>query len=72
MPPFGPISRRQLVAALNRLGFRGPYSGSKHQFMLRGQRRVFVPNPHGGAIGVGLLGRLLRQAGVTRADWEST
>ncbi len=70
MPPFGPISRRDLVRTLQRLGFDGPYSGGKHQFMLPGERTVRVPNPHVGDIGRDLLTRILRQAGVSREEWE--
>jgi len=33
MPAWRPISRRGLVATLRRLGFTGPYSGGKHEFM---------------------------------------
>jgi len=70
MPQFGPIGRRDLVRALQRLGFDGPYSGGKHQFMVRGDRTVRVPNPHAGDIGRDLLTRILRQAGVSREEWE--
>ncbi len=35
MPVFGLISRRNLIAALRSAGFSGPYSGGKHQFMVR-------------------------------------
>ncbi len=34
--PFGPVRRSELVRALRSLGFDGPNSGSKHQFMVRG------------------------------------
>jgi predicted RNA binding protein YcfA (HicA-like mRNA interferase family) len=71
MPPFGPIKRRDLVRAFQRLGFDGPYSGGKHQFMVRGNRTVRVPNPHVSDIGPDLLSRILRQAGITRDDWEA-
>jgi hypothetical protein len=30
---------------------------------------VIIPNPHEGDISVGLLARLLRQAGVSREEW---
>jgi predicted RNA binding protein YcfA (HicA-like mRNA interferase family) len=70
MPPFGPISRRDLIRALLLLGFDGPYSGGKHQFMIRGDRTVRVPNPHVSDIGRNLLARILRQAGVSREEWE--
>ncbi len=69
MPAWGPISRRQMVATLRRLGFQGPYSGGKHEFLVRGTV-LTVPNPHRGDIGVGLLALLLRQAGITRREWE--
>jgi predicted RNA binding protein YcfA (HicA-like mRNA interferase family) len=71
MPRFGPISRRDLITALQRLGFDGPYSGGKHQFMIRGERTVRVPNPHTGDIGRELLTRILRQAGVSRGMGRS-
>jgi len=72
MPPWGPISRRELIRGLRALGFEGPFSGGRHQFMLRGEVVVAIPNPHGRDIGVGLLSRVLRQAGVTRSEWEET
>jgi predicted RNA binding protein YcfA (HicA-like mRNA interferase family) len=71
MPPWGPVSRRHLVVALRSLGFDGPYSGGKHQFMVRGDLVLTVPNPHRGEIGVGLLKTILKQAGIGRAEWES-
>jgi predicted RNA binding protein YcfA (HicA-like mRNA interferase family) len=71
MPAFGPISRADLIRALRALGFAGPFPGGRHAFMVRGERRVAIPNPHAGVIGVNLLGRILRQAGIGRAEWES-
>ena len=71
MPRWGPVSRRTLIGALKRLGFSGPFSGGRHQFMVRGDTVLTVPNPHTGDIGVGLLAVVLRQAGVKRAEWEA-
>lgn len=45
-------------------------SGTKHQFMVKGDLTVFIPNPHRGDIGKDLLARLLRQARISRAEWE--
>jgi hypothetical protein len=70
MPPFGPIRRAELVRALRSLGFDGPFSGGKHQFMIRGTVSLRIPNPHQVDIGRDLLARILRQAGVDRDDWE--
>jgi predicted RNA binding protein YcfA (HicA-like mRNA interferase family) len=55
---------------LRQSGFDGPYSGGKHQFMVKGEVTVRVPNPHERDIGRELLARLLRQAGIGRKDWE--
>ena len=71
MPAWGPVKRRDLITGLRALGFDGPFSGGKHEFMTRGDVVVTVPNPHRGDIGVGLLAVLLRQAGVTRRAWEA-
>ena len=71
MPPFGPVSRDQLVAYLRRLGFDGPHAGGKHQYMVRDRLRLRLPNPHQGDIGRDLLARILRQAGISRDEWEA-
>jgi predicted RNA binding protein YcfA (HicA-like mRNA interferase family) len=70
MPRFGPTKRADLVRYLRKLGFEGPYSGGKHQFMVRGTLRVRIPNPHRGDIRRELLSKLLQEAGVTRSEWE--
>jgi predicted RNA binding protein YcfA (HicA-like mRNA interferase family) len=69
MPRLTPISWKNFVKRLRELGFEGPYAGGKHPQMLRGDLTVIIPNPHEGDIGVGLLSRLLRQAGVSREEW---
>jgi predicted RNA binding protein YcfA (HicA-like mRNA interferase family) len=72
MPQFGPIRRKDFIRALKELGFIGPYSGGRHEFMLResDRLRLTIPNPHKGEIGKSLLAELLREAGISRADWE--
>jgi predicted RNA binding protein YcfA (HicA-like mRNA interferase family) len=67
-----PLSRPELIRRLKTLSFQGPYSGGRHEFMLRGIRRIILPNPHRGDIGSDLLARILRQAGITREEWETT
>ena len=71
MPAWRPVSRRELVATLRRLGFEGPYSGGKHEFMVRSAIVLTIPNPHRGDIGINLLKIILRQAGISRAEWEA-
>ncbi|BCW97141.1 MAG: hypothetical protein KatS3mg018_2623 [Fimbriimonadales bacterium] len=70
MPVFGPIKRSDLIRYLKQLGFVGPYAGGKHQYMVRGEVKVVLPNPHQGDISRDLLARILRQAGVSREEWE--
>jgi predicted RNA binding protein YcfA (HicA-like mRNA interferase family) len=70
MPSCGPIKRSDLVRHLRQLGFEGPYSGGRHQFMVKGELKLYVPNPHQGDISRGLLARILRQAGIDRDEWE--
>lgn len=71
MPPFGPIKRRDLVRTLRAMGFDGPFPRGKHALMQRADVTLIVPNPHRGDIGRDLLARLLREAGISRQEWES-
>lgn len=71
MPAFRAISQRSLVAGLRAAGFTGPYPGGRHLFMRREGLILTIPNPHSGEIGVGLLARILRQAGLSREQWEA-
>jgi predicted RNA binding protein YcfA (HicA-like mRNA interferase family) len=52
------------------LGFDGPFLGGMHEWMRRGHLRVTIPNPYPGAIDPGLIRRILRQAGVSVAEWN--
>jgi predicted RNA binding protein YcfA (HicA-like mRNA interferase family) len=70
MPRLGPVKRQDLIRYLKHLGFEGPYSGGKHQFMIKGGLTLAVPNPHRGDIGIGLLTRILRQGGIDKDEWE--
>ncbi len=70
MPKFGAIKRKDLIAYLKQCGFHGPYSGGKHQFMINDELTIRIPNPHEGDIGKELLIRILRQAQISRDDWE--
>lgn len=71
MPPLRPTKRRDLILYLRQLGFEGPYSGGNHQFMVKDDITLRLPNPHQSDIGVELLIRILRQARIDRSLWES-
>ncbi len=70
MPTFRPISRRDLIHYLKQLGFQGPYSGAKHQFMIKENITLRIPNPHQSEIGKELLIRILRQGKIDKDAWE--
>jgi len=70
MPRLGPTKRRDLIRHFRQLGFEGPFSGGRHQFMVRGEVTVRIPNPHTGDIGKELLARILRQAGIPPEEWQ--
>ena len=70
MPPFGPISRNDLIRALRQAGFDGPYAGGKHSFMMKGSTTLSLPNSHQGDLSRELLSRILKQAGLSREEWE--
>jgi len=69
---MNPVNRRELIQRLRKLGFKGPFSGGRHSFMMRGQLKLRIPNPHKEDISVGLLKEILRQAGISDDDWEKT
>ena len=67
-----PVSRREFIQRMLRLGFDGPFSGGRHEFLVRGDRRLILPNPHRSDISVALLSRLLAEASVSRDEWEKS
>ena len=69
MGALKPISWRDLVRRLREHGFEGPYSGGKHLFMIRGTRRLTIPNPHREQIGSALLESIPRQADISKSEW---
>jgi predicted RNA binding protein YcfA (HicA-like mRNA interferase family) len=64
------VSRKELIRKFRSLGFAGPYSGGKHQFMVKGSKKVRIPNPHGQDINTGILKEILYQAGILVEEWE--
>ena len=71
MPAIKPVKQKELIRLLRRLDFTGPYSGGRHQFMVKEELKVRVPNPHqAGEISDSLLREILRQAGISKDDWK--
>lgn len=44
MSQWNPCKRNDFVRKLRKLGFDGPYSGSKHHFMIFSTNRLTVPS----------------------------
>ena len=44
MRQWMPCKRREFIRRLRQLGFDGPFSGTKHQFMVYGQHRLAIPS----------------------------
>jgi hypothetical protein len=44
MSRWVPCKRRVFVRRLRELGFSGPYSGTRHQFMVYEQHRLAIPS----------------------------
>jgi hypothetical protein len=43
MAGWRPLKRRDFIRKLRALGFDGPYSGTRHQFMIFGSHRQTIP-----------------------------
>jgi hypothetical protein len=75
MPDWHPIKRREFVRRLRALGFAGPYRGTRHDFLVFGQRRQTVPS--NAEFSLPQLRMLLRQVesvcgrNISVDDWEA-
>jgi hypothetical protein len=74
LPRWTPCKRRDFVRALLALGFEGPYSGARHQFLVYGAHRIAIPsNPE---YSVPQLRFMLREVGsilgreITGEEWQ--
>ena len=66
-----PIKRSELISRLRRLGWDGPYQKGKHPFMIKTGLRLTIPNPHRGDIDWSLTSRILKEANISREEWEA-
>lgn len=65
------IPRKELIRKFKALGYTGPFSGGKHQFMVKDKKKIRIPNPHGsGDVHIGLVREILRQAGISNDEWD--
>ena len=69
-PPLSPTTRVVLIRQLRKLGWEGPKTSKGHDYMVKGRRKVHIPNRHQRKdVGVPLLREILKQAGVSREEW---
>lgn len=66
-----PVSWDELCKNLKKLGFEGPFQGGKHPYMVKDDCILTIPNPHRKEISTDLVIRILKQAGISRDDWQS-
>ena len=69
MPKLNPLSFHEFIKKLKKFGFKGPYSGGKHLYMIKDSLRLTLPNPHRKGVSVALLIKILNHAGITREKW---
>lgn len=69
MPKLSPLKREVLISKLRKLGFDGPFSSTRHQYMKRSREKIFIPNPHGKDIGLPIIRKIISQVGVNRDKW---
>ena len=75
MAAWRPLKRRDFIRKLRALGFDGPFSGTRHQFMIFGQHRQTIPI--NSEFSVPQLRMLLRQVdsilerSISLEEWSS-
>lgn len=75
MSRWTPCKRGDFVRRLRRLGFSGPFSGTRHQFMVYAQHRLTIPS--NAEYSVPQLRFMIREVEpiigrqITAEDWDS-
>jgi hypothetical protein len=65
------LPRKDLIRKFTALGYSGPFSGGKHQFMIKGNRKIPIPNPHARDISASLVKEILPQAVISSQEWDN-
>ena len=74
MSQWSPCKRREFIRRLRKLGFDGPFAGTRHHFMVYRQYRLSIPSNR--EYSVPQLRMMLREAGailarrITAAEWK--
>lgn len=72
MPKLTPLKASEVIRKLKSLGYHGPIPGGRHVHMVHYETKKVIPIPtHGDKdIGVGLLRKIVQEAGVTIEEWQ--
>lgn len=71
MPKLSPIRARELIAILEKLGFRKVHQKGSHVRMRHTDgKRTTIPLHSGEKVGVGLLRKILRDVSLSRSDFD--
>ena len=74
MSRWTPCKRREFIRRLRVLGFDGPFSSARHQFLIQGEYRLTIPSNE--EYSVPQLRMMLRETSIilgreiTLAEWE--
>jgi len=75
MAGWHPLRRREFIRRLRALGFVGPYRGTRHEFLVFGERRQAIPsNTEYSVPQVRLLVRqveLILNRRISAEDWDT-
>jgi len=71
MPDLSPVPRRILIKKLKAVGFSGPHAGGRHEYMKRNHEKIFIPNPHGGDIGLPIIKKIVRQINISNQEFTN-
>ena len=71
MPKLSPISAKELIKILEKQGFRAVHQKGSHVRLEHSDgRKTTVPFHSGEKVGVGLLRKILRDANISRIQFE--
>lgn len=65
MPRLSPVSRKDLIRKLRGIGFSGPHTATKHEYMWKKGEKIFIPNPHGKDIGIPIIKEIIKQLNIS-------
>ena len=75
MSRWTPCKRREFIRKCRKLGFEGPFAGTRHQFLVFQERRLAIPTND--EYSVPQLRMLLREVGeilgreISLEEWEN-